>query len=125
MCAAARDPNLVQLVYSSLAARELTPSDLQCFADDWQRDHAKAGLTGLLLQQGDSFYGVLEGPERRLFARMERLITDPRLKNVRVLREEAIASRRFENWSFGTLPPRREASRSAEEFILSLARRLR
>jgi hypothetical protein len=118
------EPNLVQLVFTSTGGERLGPDELQAFASELARANAKAGLTGLLLQQGDSFYGVLEGTERRLFARIERLIADPRLGRVRVLKEEAIASRRFGNWSFGTLPPMRPHSDAAESFILNLARRL-
>lgn len=119
------DPTLVQLVFTSAGGAPLGPDELQAFASELARANARAGLTGLLLQQGDSFYGVLEGAERRLFARIERLIVDPRLGRVRVLKEEAIASRRFGNWSFGTLPPLQAPSDAAEAFILSLARRLR
>ena len=119
------DLNLIQLVFTSTGGERLRPDELQAFARELARDNARAGLTGLLLQQSDSFYGVLEGTERRLFGRIERLIDDPRLGRVRVLKEEAIATRRFGNWSFGALPPMQASSDAAETFILSLARRLR
>lgn len=119
------ESDLIQLVYTSDGARGLSQDEVQVLADQLARAHARAGLTGLLLQQGDSFYGVLEGPRRRLFARIERMIADPRLSRINVLREEPIASRRFGNWSFGALPPMHAASGTAEAFILSLARRLR
>lgn len=118
-------PKLVQLVYSSRAARALTPDELEQMEAEFTRANAAADLTGLLLHQGDSFYGVLEGAERRLFGQMEGLILDPRIKEVRVLREETIASRRFENWSFGTLPPSQQGSSSTEDFILSIATKIR
>ena len=118
-------PRLIQLVFTSAGGPRLSPDELQAFARELARDNARAGLTGLLLRQGDSFYGVLEGVERRLFARIERMIIDPRLGSVRVLREEAIAVRRFGNWSFGALPAIQGRSDAAETFILSLARRLR
>jgi len=119
------EANLIQLVFTSSGGARLDPDGLQAFASELARGNTRAGLTGLLLQQGDSFYGVLEGVERRLIARIERLIVDPRLGRMRVLKEEAIASRRFGNWSFGALPPMQASSDAAEAFILSLARRLR
>ena len=118
-------PKLVQLVYSSRAARELTQEELEQMEAELTDANEAAGLTGLLLHQGDSFYGVLEGLERRLFEQMERVIVDSRVKDVRVLREEAVASRRFENWSFGALPPSQQGSSSTEDFILSIATRIR
>ena len=119
--------DLVQLVYVSSAAPDLTSEDLEAIATESQLRHDGAGLTGLLLHQGDHFYGVLEGPERRLFPRMEEIITDPRQRGLRILREQPIDRRRFENWSFGTLPPLAEAAGSTgspEDFIWALARRL-
>jgi hypothetical protein len=65
---------------------------------------------------------VLEGPQRRVFARMEEVITDRRHNSLRILREHAVEARRFENWSFGSLP---RCQTDPEEFIWNLTRRLR
>jgi hypothetical protein len=116
-------PKLLQLVYVSRWTRDLT-AELDQMEAEFTRASIAAGLTGLMLHQGDSFYGILEGTERRLLARMERVISDGRVKDVRVLREEVVASRRFENLSFAALPPRPQGSPSAERFVLDIARRL-
>lgn len=118
-------PKIVQLVYASRAARELTPAELDQMEADFAEANTAAGLTGLLLHQGDSFYGVLEGVERQLFRQMEQVIVDPRIREVRVLREEMVPSRRFENWSFGSLPPSQQGLPSTEDFVLSIATRKR
>ena len=69
---------------------------------------------------------MLEGPRRRVFARMEAIIADRRHSGLRILREETIAARRFENWSFGSLPATaRAADDAGEDFVWSLTRRLR
>jgi hypothetical protein len=116
----------VQLVYVSCAASGLTPDDLEAIAAVSRARNAAAGLTGLLLHQGGSFYGVLEGPRTRVFQRMEAIITDRRHAGLRILREEPVAARRFASWSFGTLPvPARHDDRDrSEHFIWSLAKRL-
>lgn len=119
------EASLIQLVYTCDGGQNLTPDDLQALAGDLSRGNARSQLTGLLLRQGDSFYGVLEGTERRVLARVESMISDPRLGRVHVLKEEEIAQRRFGNWSFGALPAVHRASNAAEDFILSLARRKR
>lgn len=125
MAAKYPEPGLIQLVYICQGGQSLTPDELQALGAELGRANARSALTGLLLLQGDSFYGVLEGTERRMFARIESMISDPRLGRVRVLKEESIARRRFGNWSFGALPPMDAASSAAEAFILSLARRQR
>jgi FAD-dependent sensor of blue light len=118
--------DLVQLVYVSSAAADLTPADLDAVASRSRARNEAAGLTGLLLHQGPYFYGVLEGERRRLFARMEELITERCHGRLRILREEPIAGRRFRNWSFGTLPDSPEGTVTApEDFIWNLSRRLK
>lgn len=120
--------DLVQLVYVSSAAPALTPADLEAIAESSRVQNESSGLTGLLLHQGRSFYGVLEGPQRRVFQRMESIISDRRHFGLRILREEAIPRRRFENWTFGVLPTSAKTTdlrEGREEFIWSLARRLK
>jgi hypothetical protein len=118
--------DLIRLVYVSSAAPALVADDLHSIEATSARRNADAGLTGFLLHYGASFYGVLEGPRARVFARMEAIIVDGRHSAVRVLREESVTSRRFDNWSFSSLPNAgRGTSAPSEEFIRSLARRLR
>lgn len=109
-----------------MAAPGLTAADLDDIAARSVARNAAAGITGLLLHQGGHFYGVMEGPQARVFLRMEAIITDRRHAEVRILREEAIAERRFENWSFGALPslaPGGAGAPSPEAFVLALSRR--
>ena len=116
----------MQLVYVSSAAAELTEADLDAIAARSGARNEAAGLTGLLLHQGPYFYGVLEGERRQLFARMEEIITDRTQSRLRILREESIPGRRFENWSFGVLPVSPEGTvTKPEDFIWNLSRRLR
>ncbi len=97
----------MQLVYVSSAAPGLTPYDLEAIAASARARNAAAGLTGLLLHQGGSFYGVLEGPRSRVFQRMEAIIIDRRHAGLRILREERVAARRFANWELRRLAGRR------------------
>lgn len=86
----------------------------------------RAGLTGFLVHQGGRFHGVLEGPQRALFSRMERIVTDPRHHKLVVVREDTIDSRRFQNWSFGFLPDSQPlaAGEASAEFLNSLTSRM-
>ncbi|MBP7000753.1 BLUF domain-containing protein [Amaricoccus sp.] len=101
---AAAEPDLVRLVYVSVATRPLGPEELEAIAAAARRNNPPRGLTGLLLYGGGRFYGLLEGTERRVLGRMERIVADPRHKAIRVLREDPIRARRFAEWSFGPLP---------------------
>lgn len=101
--------------------------DLDAIAERSSQINAAVGLTGLLVHQGRSFCGVLEGPRRQVFARMEAIATDPRHERLRILREEAIRRRRFDNWSFASLPAPAVPSEDwegADAFIRTLAQRL-
>ncbi len=118
---------VLRLVYVSAAARPLGAEDLEAIARVSERNNAERGLTGLLLFGGARFYGVLEGPRRRVLARMEAIITDPRHRALRILSEEEIAAARFANWSFGRIPATEgedDVPGGLEAFILGLAGRL-
>ncbi len=95
---------LVRIAYLSVAARDLATADIDAIAAASRRNNAARGLTGLLFHGGGRFYGLIEGPRRRVFARMERIVTDPRHRALQILREDAIDARRFANWSFCVLP---------------------
>jgi Sensors of blue-light using FAD len=117
---------LVQLVYVSTSAAQLAAEELNAIARLSQENNSAGGLTGLLLHQGGHFYGVLEGPRRRVFACMEKIITDARHSRLRILREQSVSSRRFENWSFAVLPSSSKDPVAAPvEFIWNLSRRLK
>ena len=116
---------LIQLVYASSAAPTLTAEDLEDIATRSAAQNAAAGITGLLLHQAGRFYGVMEGPQGQVFQRMEAIITDRRHSEVRILREQPIAARRFEGWSLGALPQISRpgaGTQSAEAFVLALSR---
>jgi Sensors of blue-light using FAD len=112
-----------------VARSGLSCGELDAIAASSARNNAALGLTGILVHQGRCFGGVLEGPRRAVFERMEAIAVDPRHEEVRILREKAIRRRRFDNWSFAALPapaprPDTQAGGSADTFIASLARRL-
>ncbi len=116
----------MQLVYVSSASPSLSREDLDAIAAESGARNRAAGLTGLLLHQGSRFCGVLEGTERRVFGCMEMIITDRRHFGLRILREELIEGRRFENWSFAMLPPVEATAGSTatpEDFIWKLSQR--
>lgn len=67
---------------------------------------------------------MLEGPQRRVFSRMEEIISEPWQTRLRILAEDEIAAARFSNWSFGRIPDTDPGStaETLERFILDLSR---
>ena len=119
---------LIQLVYVSVAVPRLDPDQIDRVRVSSEARNAKLGITGLLLHQGSSFYGVLEGDRRRVFRLMERIITDPRHHDVQILRESPVSRRRFENWSFGAIPRGESGTLdriASDDFIHNLSKRLK
>lgn len=119
--------DLMRLVYLSKARDAITTEALGNIETSSQSNNLAAGITGLLIVQGGHFYGIMEGPRKRILQRMEVIITDARHSGLRILREEAIEARRFANWSFGRLPDepqRRLGTTQPGSFIFDLSRRL-
>jgi hypothetical protein len=96
--------DLVRIVYLSAAARPLSEAELDTLDAESQRRNAARGITGLLMHGGGRFYGLVEGPRRRVIALMERIAVDPRHRGMRILREGPIPERRFVNWTFVRAP---------------------
>jgi hypothetical protein len=117
---------LIRLVYVSVAAENLDDDDLDAIAEVSRIKNERAGLTGFLIHQGGRFHGVLEGPQRALFARMEVIMRDPRHHKLVVVREDGIAARRFKNWSVGFLPASSELATddAAAQFLRGLTSRI-
>jgi hypothetical protein len=121
-----REKSLLRIVYLSSAVRALSPSEMASLESVSRRRNSMAGITGLLITQGPHYFGVLEGVEPRLLARMEVIATDPRHRQLRILREQSIASRRFVGWRLFCLPPvtRHDEAVPHVDFMLDFARRL-
>lgn len=111
---------LLQIVFVSASRWPLSEAEVARIANAARRANAALGITGLLLYRAGRFYGVVEGPGAPLLALMERIMCDRRHRDLRVLREEEIVTRRFETWSFGS-PAGPSDADGAIEFILRLS----
>jgi hypothetical protein len=111
--------DLLRIVYVSSAAAAMTSSELARLAENSRDRSDSSRLTGLLLQHGEHFYGILEGPRLRVFRRIEEIIAEQGQRGVRVLREDPIRVRRFANWSSGVLPASGAKGDGPHEFLWS------
>ncbi len=115
---------LLQIVFVSASRWQLSEAEVARLANAARRANAALGITGLLLYRAGRFYGVVEGLGAPLLALMERIMCDRRHRDLRVLREEEIVTRRFETWSFGSPARPSDADDPADgaiEFILRLS----
>jgi hypothetical protein len=96
--------DLVQIVYVSGAPAQMTEDEIESLATRARERSRSARLTGLLVRHGAYYYAVLEGPRRRVFQRVEEIISEQGQRGVRILREETIRARRFANWTYSVIP---------------------
>ncbi|MBO1902716.1 BLUF domain-containing protein [Leucobacter weissii] len=95
---------LKSLVYSSQAVSRFEEEDLRELLRRARAHNESAGITGILLYKTDQFIQFLEGPPAEVDALLSRIQNDPRHTNVRILIDDLVAERRFEDWTMGYRP---------------------
>lgn len=96
-----RPAKMVRVIYTSVAAEDLSADGLRDIAVVSARNNARDQLTGVLLHTPDSFLQVLEGEERMLLETLGRIDRDPRHQELKILLDQVITERRFPEWSMG------------------------
>lgn len=95
-----KDP-LVSLVYCSSATQPFDVEDLSDLLAVSRARNSERDITGMLLYRGGEFVQILEGPRSNVEQLMEKIGRDPRHTDVRVLIEEPLHERRFDDWTMG------------------------
>lgn len=95
---------LVSLVYSSSATRPFDDAELAQLLTVSRARNSARGITGMLLYRGGEFVQILEGPRSDVEGLMQTIGRDSRHRDVRVLIEEPLHERRFEEWTMGYQP---------------------
>lgn len=103
---------MISLTYLSTATREFGQRELEELLTTSLRHNSAAGLSGMLLYAEGYFIQTLEGEEEVVEAAFNRILTDPRHRNVNITLCEEIEERRFADWSMGfeSLSPEQVAS---------------
>jgi Sensors of blue-light using FAD len=94
---------LIQLTYASRTSRTLTSADLPSILAASQRNNARTGVTGALCLTNGIFLQQLEGDRTAVSLLYHRILLDPRHRDPAILDFSEIASRKFTNWSMGSL----------------------
>ena len=92
---------LVRLLYASRALAPIAPDALMTILRQSKANNPSHGITGVLCCSQDVFLQVLEGGRSAVNRLYNRIVTDPRHKDVELLSYEQINERRFAGWSMG------------------------
>jgi hypothetical protein len=96
---------LLSVAYVSAATDPLDDDDIAALLIQARAANRRNGLTGALIYRGGRFAQILEGPEAMVRSRYASIASDPRHRNVQMMREARIAERQFPQWTMGFRPP--------------------
>lgn len=88
-------------MYASRAAAEVDQDMLLAILRKSKTDNPGLGVTGVLCCSGGVFLQVLEGGRSAVNRLYNRIVADPRHRDVELLLYQEIAERRFAGWSMG------------------------
>jgi len=91
--------SLCAYCYISAASAPVTQADLQVILATAQAFNRKRGITGCLIYEQGHFAQVLEGGEKDLQELMQRVVRDPRHRDVRIIWSGPVEKPMFEQWS--------------------------
>ena len=87
------------LIYVSHAADGLKSSDLHDILKKAHEVNANLGITGLLLYKNKRFMQLIEGQEDTVRGLYQKILQDPRHRDLIVLQEDTEPERQFPGWS--------------------------
>lgn len=96
---------LHEIVYVSLASREMSQAELLTLLDEARVHNEAHGITGLLLYHGYEFLQLLEGERADVEALFAAIHGDERHQQVYTLWEGPLLARSFERWAMGFVSP--------------------
>jgi hypothetical protein len=88
-----------QLIYQSTSTSAQAAEDAPDILRGARPFNGINGITGLLLAAGTRFFQVLEGPDESVAVAMERIVADPRHRDIEVLSDLPAERRSFPDWA--------------------------
>lgn len=95
---------LVRLLYLSKATGGLGTSGIEKLLLSAQRNNSRAGISGMLVFNGEYFLQVLEGGRSEVNGLYQRISADPRHQELLMLQMDEISERLFSDWSMAYVP---------------------
>ncbi len=96
---------LHEIIYVSLASRELTAEELAQLLDKARAHNAANGITGMMLYHRREFLQLLEGEQAVVQALYDRIAADPRHQQLRKIWDGPIRERGFPDWGMAFVAP--------------------
>lgn len=94
-----------ELIYISLATREMSSADLVDLLKQSREKNARLKITGLLVYHRREFMQVLEGSKADIFSLYETICKDDRNQQNKLLLDGPVAQRAFADWSMAFITP--------------------
>jgi len=112
---------LHEIIYVSLATREMTQAQLLALLDEARVYNEAHGITGLLMHRGLEFLQLLEGERDEVESLYATICHDRRHQQVYTLWNEPVQARSFDRWAMGFVAPDEAAlrERPGYEIVLS------
>jgi hypothetical protein len=90
---------IFSLVYVSSASGLLEDSELEAILRVSRQNNLRDDITGMLLYKGGNIMQVLEGPQKKVLALVDKLRHDPRHFGLQILLRSHIGERQFDGWA--------------------------
>jgi len=90
---------LKSFVYVSSAVHLMTPAELLELLRKARENNERDQITGMLLYKNGNFMQAFEGEEKKAAWLHDKILADPRHRNIITLLEEPLEKRRFDGWS--------------------------
>ena len=100
-----------QVIYISQATRSIPPDELNDLVAIASRNNRRHDVTGALLYIESSFIQVLEGGTKAINRLLETIGLDKRHENMRIVSDQELPFRHFEEWSMAVVKPSTTDSR--------------
>ena len=96
---------LYEIIYTSLASRDLPPEELAQLLDKARVNNTAQGITGMMICHRREFMQLLEGEQAVVQALYDRIAVDPRHQQLRKIWDGPIRERGFPDWGMAFVAP--------------------
>lgn len=96
---------LHEIIYTSLASRDLSHEELAQLLDKARAHNASQGITGMMIYHRREFMQLLEGEPSAVEALYDRIASDPRHQQLRKIWDGPIRERGFADWGMAFVAP--------------------
>ena len=96
---------LFEIIYTSLATRDLPPQELAQLLDKARASNASLGVTGMMIYHRREFMQLIEGEQSVVEALYDRIAGDPRHQQLRKIWDGPIRERGFSDWGMAFVAP--------------------